>query len=343
MHATLAGTLISLLWVWIAYIHLVRMPFIGHLHCAFRNGVAASLCWIFIMATAQTTGTQATVVAAAGAPLAFVAVAGLSLLRARWAYKVSERFFGLKATLAASAKRVHKFWDCEEPEVRDAAAARVNGESALSVGAAPRSRHGWNASGNLRPFSQMLVRMIRRGNQQLAPEIIQGCGIAIVHAGTHFVDSPQVVMALAALQAFLENDIHAANSSVQKARGMTLSLVRRCRKHTLETSREIVGNPPHRHGWNFWIKRYSCVCSLCASRSSRSRRSSASAKTPRTATASTGRPTSTCRTASRSCCRPTGERRLALDLCSAGSLQRRQGQPTILAPLPQEGGAGVAR
>ena len=76
--------------------------------------------------------------------------------------------------------------------------------------------------------AQLLIRVLRKteGQRRVPQEDIDGCFSAVNHAVSHFPDSAEVVMAMAIIQAYGQEDVHSAQSSVQKARGMSVSMVR---------------------------------------------------------------------------------------------------------------------
>ena len=81
----------------------------------------------------------------------------------------------------------------------------------------------------LSPAPQLIVRSLRKTDAQrgVDPEDMGGGFSAVNHALSHFPDSAEAVLAMAIVQAFGQNDVHSAHSSVQKARGMPVSLVSR--------------------------------------------------------------------------------------------------------------------
>lgn len=77
------------------------------------------------------------------------------------------------------------------------------------------------------PRLQLIIRSLRKTDAQrtIDPEDVDGCFSAVNHSVSHFPDRVEVVLAMAIIQAFCLDDVHAAHSSAQKARGMPVSLV----------------------------------------------------------------------------------------------------------------------
>ena len=128
---SLAGWLAALAWLWIAYIHVLRVPFLGHGHAIARAGASGALFGLFLSAALKSSGAphpvSTLVIASAALAVAAGALAGLRLWRAG---RVIAKFAAIR-DLTNTQRRLHRFTDQEEPDV--SAASRVT-KSAVYIG-----------------------------------------------------------------------------------------------------------------------------------------------------------------------------------------------------------------
>lgn len=124
---TVFGIIISAIWLWIVYVNLVRLPHLGHAHSVFRVACECALCWAFLASAFTVAGVDGRAPLAVGAAVAAVAGAFWARRRIRNEVAVIAKFYELKPVLGMTTKRVHKFWDGEEPEASVTPTAATRG------------------------------------------------------------------------------------------------------------------------------------------------------------------------------------------------------------------------
>lgn len=112
-----AGLLTTGLWLWIVYVTIVRLPYLGHAHSIVRATLAGGIMWMFGAATVQSTGGDVRVALAAGAVLVAALSGFLAKHRIKKAVGVVTMYYAVRAEVGPNSKRYHRFHDEEEPEV----------------------------------------------------------------------------------------------------------------------------------------------------------------------------------------------------------------------------------
>ena len=114
----LSGVVIVLLWAWLNYVMIVRLPYLGQGQSKARAFAMGAIGCAFLASTVQVGGVNAAAIL-----LIPISVVGgtLAILGARKrivrAEAVLEKFKEIRKNLSQTDLRVHKFFDHEDPEV----------------------------------------------------------------------------------------------------------------------------------------------------------------------------------------------------------------------------------
>lgn len=178
------AVLAALCWLWITYVHVIRVPFIGHMHALARSFVSGALFGLFVILVAWTGG--ASVPVAKGLSLSLIpafgaAAAVLTFLRIGKARHVAARF-SIIARGGPPGKKMHRFMDEESLEVIMRSAV---------------------------PFSPSL---------EADPELVSGAATAVAHAQLHHFDGATTLINLSVAQAFLGASLVSARSTIARVR-----------------------------------------------------------------------------------------------------------------------------
>lgn len=117
MSPVLASLLLVFAWSWILYISIVRLPFLGHQHSAFRSASAGVILWMFLAAGIRSAGTDTAAVLPAGAVIVGLAAGGLTWAACKRAIRTVRMFYAIRSELTQSSRRHYKFFDVEEAQV----------------------------------------------------------------------------------------------------------------------------------------------------------------------------------------------------------------------------------
>ena len=113
----LSAIIAVLLWSWIVYVTVVRLPFLGHAHARARAFCAGAIACAFLASAVQVGGINAAPLLAAVAPVGGLLAQAGARARMCNAVAVVGKFKEIRKNVVQTDERLHKFIDHEDPEV----------------------------------------------------------------------------------------------------------------------------------------------------------------------------------------------------------------------------------